>query len=350
MIDGNRLVILAWNLLVTTAFATNATAQEENKVDKKFAATRWKDVDDDFHLMGEYQSLVRDGCGGAAMGLQVVARGNGKFIGVRYPGGLPGTGWNRSGREELSGQRSGDVVTLAGNITTVEVRRGSATLLNKNGRPSSHLTKVHRQSPTLGMAAPANAYTLFDGNDLQQFKGGALSEEGWLKEGTELKSKFRDYTLHLEFRLPYMPYASGQGRSNSGIYLQSSYEVQVLDSFGLEGVENECGALYRYRRPDVNMCLPPLSWQTYDLTFYAPRYDASGNKIQNARITVLHNGVAVHNNFEIERKTGAGKQETGELWPTKLQDHGNPVRFRNIWLIDLENASSGHFTGCWSAY
>ena len=161
--------------------------------------------------------------------------------------------------------------------------------------------------------------------------------EGWLKEGTELLAKFRDYTLHVEYRLPYMPHARGQGRANSGLYLQSSYEVQVLDSFGLEGAFNECGALYRYRPPDQNMCLPPLSWQTYDLTFKSPRFDHQGNKICNARITVLHNGVAVHHDFEIERKTGAGKQESPTLWPIKFQDHSNPVRFRNIWIRELND-------------
>ena len=142
--------------------------------------------------------------------------------------------------------------------------------------------------------------------------------------------------MHAEFRLPYMPHARGQNRSNSGFYLLSSYEVQVLDSFGLEGIKNECGALYRYKQPDINMCLPPLQWQTYDITFRSPTFDAAGNKLCNARITVLHNGVAVHNNFEVERKTGAGKPESPAPRPIKLQDHSNPVRYRNIWLIDLD--------------
>jgi len=161
-----------------------------------------------------------------------------------------------------------------------------------------------------------------------------MTDDGLLMVGTELKRTFRDYKLHLEFRLAYMPTARGQGRSNSGIYLQSRYEVQILDSFGLEGVENECAALYKQRRPDLNMCLPPLTWQTYDIEFQSPRFDAAGKKCANGRISVQHNGVFVHNNVEITAKTGAGAKESPEPLPTKFQNHHNPVVFRNIWIID----------------
>jgi hypothetical protein len=140
--------------------------------------------------------------------------------------------------------------------------------------------------------------------------------------------------MHLEFKLPYMPEARGQGRANSGVYLQSRYEVQILDSFGLEGAFNECGSLYRYKTPDVNMCFPPLVWQTYEIDFRAAKFDRQGKKIKNAVLTVWHNGVKIHDHFEIERKTGAGQQETPEPIPTKFQNHNNPVRFRNMWIID----------------
>jgi hypothetical protein len=131
-----------------------------------------------------------------------------------------------------------------------------------------------------------------------------------------------------------MPFAKGQGRGNSGVYLQSRYEIQILDSFGLEGRANECGGLYRYLPPEQNMAFPPLSWQTYDIRFRAPRFSASGDKLQNARLSVLHNGVVVHNDVSVERKTGAGQAEGPEPLPIKLQDHGNPVQFRNIWLVE----------------
>ena len=131
-----------------------------------------------------------------------------------------------------------------------------------------------------------------------------------------------------------MPTARGQARGNSGVYIQRRYEVQILDSFGLEGVFNECGALYRQTPPDLNMCLPPLAWQTYDIWFTPPRFAADGKtKLANARITVLHNGVPVHWHREITAKTGGGQQEGPEPLPIQLQDHGNPVMFRNIWIV-----------------
>jgi hypothetical protein len=140
--------------------------------------------------------------------------------------------------------------------------------------------------------------------------------------------------MHLEFRTPYMPRARGQGRGNSGVYIQERYEVQVLDSFGLDGADNECGSLYKQRAPILNMSFPPLSWQTYDVDFTAPHFDATGKKTRNAHITVRHNGVIVQNDVEITSKTGAGAAEGPNPRPIKLQDHGNPVHFRNIWIVE----------------
>jgi hypothetical protein len=331
---GFSRVAILLSLTTCVLLESLATAQQQNK--SKLAITSLEDVDDDFRFMGEYQGQVRTPDRMKyPVGLQIVALGDGNFSGMYYSCGLPGTGWNKTDREKLEGKREGALLTLEGETTRVEMINSSPMIYDRAGAIIGELYKVHRQSPTLGVPAPPNAYTLFDGVHTNAFKDAEMTDDGLMKEGTELLSRFRDFTLHAEYRLPYMPYARGQGRANSGIYLQSSYEVQVLDSFGLEGIENECGALYRYKRPDQNMCLPPLQWQTYDLTFRSPRFDGCGNKIQNARITVLHNGVAVHDDFEVERKTGAGKQESDQLWPIKFQDHSNPVRFRNIWLIDL---------------
>ena len=108
-----------------------------------------------------------------------------------------------------------------------------------------------------------------------------MSKDKNLMSEATSKQKFTDYTLHVEFRLSYMPEARGQARSNSGIYLHDCYEIQVLDSFGLEGEDNECGGIYQFRKPDVNMCYPPLTWQTYDVDFTAPRYK-DGKKTANA--------------------------------------------------------------------
>ncbi len=148
---------------------------------------------------------------------------------------------------------------------------------------------------------------------------------------------FQDHKLHVEFRTPYMADARGQGRGNSGVYVQARYEVQVLDSYGLEGLDNECGGIYKIARPLVNMCAPPLQWQTYDITFRAARYDAAGKKTENARITVLHNGVAIHDDLELPDATPGGLSgEMPEPGGLLFQDHGNPVQFRNIWAVEGE--------------
>jgi hypothetical protein len=192
----------------------------------------------------------------------------------------------------------------------------------------------------MGKSPSPGAIVLFDGTSTDAFDGGRMTDDGLLMAGGTTKQPVQDFYLHLEFRTPYMPYARGQGRGNSGVYIQRRYEVQILDSFGLPGEINECGALYRQKSPDVNMALPPLSWQTYDIYFTAARFDTAGNKVIPARIIVLHNGVAVHSNHEIVAKTGVGQQEGPAPLPILLQFHGNPVVFRNIWLAPLVSNAS----------
>ena len=175
---------------------------------------------------------------------------------------------------------------------------------------------------------------LFDGSNTDQFNGGAMTKDGWLLPGAEIKPMFQDFNMHLEFRLPYMPEQTGQDRGNSGCYLLSRYEVQILDSFSEAPTFNGCSSLYRQRPPALNMCFPALEWQTYDIAFSAPRWSADGSKLRHARITVWHNGVKTQDDVEIENKTGAGKPEEPSLLPIRLQDHRAPVRFRNMWVID----------------
>ncbi len=304
--------------------------------ERKAAVTDITQVDPDFWFMGEYTGQVLLGTGERQpIGLQVVALGNGKFFAVEYEGGLPGAGAKGPYRFRMEGERQGDKVVFVAEPLHVTVYNGVATFrIEPRGLLIAQLTKVHRVSPTLGAPPPPGAVVLFDGTNTDHFKKGRMTKDGLLEVGAEFKELYRDFTLHLEFRIPYVPLARGQGRGNSGVYLLSRYEVQILDSFGLKGAFNECGALYRYRAPDVNMCLPPLTWQTYDIDFRAPRFDANGHKVENARITVRHNGVVVHDNVEIPNKTGHGAPEGPNLLPIKLQDHGNPVVFRNIWIVD----------------
>lgn len=329
--------------ICVSSFLSAEVMAQAKKGDKKFAILDINKVDEDFQFQGEYYGSIGvdcTWCGESVIGLQVIARGDGHFIASLLNGGLPGNGWDLSPRIELEGTRTGDTLTLKGEgepYSVIVKKGGIAEVLDHAGHLIGQINKYHRTSITLGAKPPRGATVIFDGSSVDQLKNGKITDEGLLNVGTEFKQKYRSFRLHVEFRLPYMPYATGQARSNSGIYLQSRYEVQVLDSFGLEGVENECGGLYKQKRADVNMCFPPLSWQTYDIAFVAPKFDAAGNKCKNAYITVLQNGVPIHQDYSIIAKTGGGKQEGPVLFPTKLQDHSNPVRYRNIWIVDLSD-------------
>jgi hypothetical protein len=209
------------------------------------------------------------------------------------------------------------------------------------------LSPFKRTSPTLGAKPPTGALVLFDGRSLEAWRprDPKAREVKWkLVEGDAMqvnggdimtKEVFADHRIHLEFRTPYMPTAGGQGRGNSGVYPQGRYEVQVLDSYGLEGADNECGGIYTVARPAVNMCFPPLQWQTYDITFRAAKFDATGKKTANARITLVHNGVTVQDNVELRMTGGALDDREIQPGPLLLQDHSNPVQYRNIWVENL---------------
>jgi hypothetical protein len=209
------------------------------------------------------------------------------------------------------------------------------TVNNLDGKPAGQLKKVMRKSPTLGAKPPKGAVVLFDGTTAEHFTGGKMTDDGLLMQGVTSKQTFGSHTIHIEFLLPYMPEARGQGRANSGFYAQGRYETQMLDSFGLEGKDNECGGIYKNASPRINMCFPPLSWQTYDVDFTAAQYQ-DGKKVKNAMLTVRHNGVLIHENQEISNPTTGGPlQEADTPGPVFLQNHGNPVRYRNIWLREL---------------
>ena len=189
----------------------------------------------------------------------------------------------------------------------------------------------------------SNRIVLFDGNDFSQWVAERNGPIRWVIEdgtmrivprtgGIMTKDNYSDFKMHLEFKLPDLPSnVRGQSRSNSGVYIQRRYEVQILDSYGLQSRNNDCGAIYQFKEPDKNACAKPNEWQTYDITFRAARYDGN-KKIENARITVVQNGILIQDNVEIPNKTGAGQPEGPNPAPILLQEHSNVVWFRNIWI------------------
>lgn len=287
----------------------------------------------DYAVQGEYVGDVEAENGRGRWGAQIIALGEGKFTLVGYEGGLPGDGWKRGDRTEtVDGKTSGQVTRFQADRWDAEVKNGVLTINASGGNPVGTLKKVERKSPTLGAKAPAGAIVVFDGSSVDQLNGAELNPDKTFQHECRSKQAFGDHSLHIEFRTPFKPLARGQARGNSGVYVQNRYEVQVLDSFGLEGENNECGGIYQIAKPEVNMCFPPLTWQTYDIDFTAARYE-NGQKVKNARITVKHNGVVVMNDVELPKATPGGIGEGPDPAPLFLQGHGNPVYFRNVWAI-----------------
>ena len=196
-------------------------------------------VDSDYAIQGEYEGKVEGGKAGA----QVIALGDGKFDVVGYPGGLPGAGWNGDkdnrvrGKGQISDGKTSFEMENGLKVSLVDAGSGKVMHVTSDGEKVGTLERVVRKSPTLGMRPPEGAVILFDGKDhgADLWKGGRVSEDGFLMEGCTSKETFGDFKIHFEFRTPYKPKARGQGRGNSGFYAHGRYEVQVLDSFGLEG-------------------------------------------------------------------------------------------------------------------
>lgn len=195
---------------------------------------------------------------------------------------------------------------------------------------------------------PKGAVVLFDGKSLDGWvsaktgnaagwkllDGGVVEVKG--KEGNIVsKQKFGGhFKLHVEFRVPYLPAAKGQKRANSGVYVQGRYEVQILDSYGLMSKDNDCAAIYEVAAPTVNACKAPTVWQSFDIDFQSPQCE-KGKEAPPALITVTHNGVKVHDKVKITKpntRSGLGGDPC-DPGPIMLQDHGNPVQFRNIWIV-----------------
>ena len=197
-------------------------------------------------------------------------------------------------------------------------------------------------------APPSDASVLFDGSDLSAWQGG----ENWTvkdgvaspagKGGITTRQAFGDVQLHVEWAAPEEVEGSGQGRGNSGIYFMGRYEVQILDSYENDTYfDGQAGSIYKQFPPLVNVCRKPGEWQSYDILFTAPRFDGDGKVVTPAYLTVLHNGIVVQNHTELLGGTFYDRPPAYEAHPEKLplfiQDHGDTVRFRNIWVRELKD-------------
>ncbi len=203
---------------------------------------------------------------------------------------------------------------------------------------------------TLGKKPPEGATVLFGGGNLDGWVkkdgsgpaewpvSGEIFTVGRGKGDIRTKASFGDCRIHIEFAVPYEPDDKGQARGNSGVYVRGIHEVQVLDSYGLKPQTNDCGAVYQQHAPAVNACKPPLQWQTYDITYQKPELE-DGKLTKKARITVVQNGITILDDKEIEPTPGGlGDVKPGDDGPLLLQDHGDEVQFRNIWVVPLGEA------------
>ncbi len=327
-------------------------------------------AEDPVAVMGDYEgySSMNDGTE-APLAAQVVAMGNGEY---RARVSRVFGEWEELGAI-LDGEEKDDAVVFGGIIEqgeytgleltgSIRQEQFSGSLKSGSGEAGVfQMEKVKRLSATLGAKTSEEAITLFDGTDFLEWEQlpssrGLLNRilnnlrkkrvQWRLVDGAmEVKPgsgsivtrrKFTDFRLHVEFRTPFMPEARGQDRGNSGVYLQGRYEIQVLDSYGLEGRDNECGGIYKVANPRINMCAPPLQWQTYDISFRSPRFDSNKKKIRSATVTVLHNGVEIHKDVEVDFPTGGEvDSDISQAGGIFFQDHGNRVRYRNVWLEEI---------------
>lgn len=271
-------------------------------------------------------------------------------------------------RMPFTAEKDGDKTKLSGEFTLPDELGGkykftgsiendtlAGTSESDTQKTEVSLKKTKKTSPSLGAKPPAGAVVLFDGSDLSQWIGRDgkpaewIVENGAMKVGKRLpdgkitrggdiiaKPTFEDAKIHIEFMTPFMPTARGQARGNSGVYVQGLYEVQVLDSFGQPPRDNEAGGIYKTAVPKVNASLPPGEWQTYDITFHAPRRSDSGKVEKPAQISVVYNGTLIHDKVDIKEPTfGNAGNDPAKPGPILLQDHGNPVQFRNIWFVPI---------------
>lgn len=308
-------------------------------------------------FMGAYQGVYHaDRSQNTKATAKVIAEGPGYYrVVVQAEPLAPG---DPSIQFEIFGVQQGTTVNLFGRANA-QRWQGSIVGDKLSASPGYYgmgldLAKSVGKSPNLGATPPPGAVVLLPFTpgtrpDASAWTGGAWKpqDDGSLqcepnKGSINTRQQFGDIQLHVEFWLPLMADSFGQARANSGVIINNIYEIQVLDSFGLVPAMGDCGSIYDQTRPLVNASLPPEQWQTYDITFRAPRMTPDGSVTEKARVTVDLNGVRIHTNVPIEGATAGhppGKPpKNAATGPLHLQDHGNRVRYRNVWIQELKDA------------
>lgn len=195
---------------------------------------------------------------------------------------------------------------------------------------------------------PEGAIVLFDGRDMSSFNGAEnwTVRDGYMEVGqgsVTTKQPFGSCRLHIEFATPAEVRGEGQGRGNSSVRFMENYEIQILDSYNNETYyDGQCGAIYKQNPPMRNVCRKPGEWQSYDITFLAPKFDEKGKLIRAARMTAYQNGELIQNSFELQGSTWfftrpASYTAHAPKLPLLLEEHGSPVRFRNIWIQEIDD-------------
>ena len=263
---------------------------------------------------------------------------------VSPKGSMPGA----LARVIIVGIASASLVTVP--MSDANAQPSTRWPIHSPDRPQPRVVKP--PANTWVVAPPADAAVLFDGTDLARWQKDAGAAAGWKVEngymevvpnagGITTRDGFGDVQLHVEWMAPLPAVGEGQDRGNSGVFLMGRYEVQVLDSYGsVTYPDGQAAAVFGQYPPLVNASRPPGEWQTFDIIFHRPRFDAAGKVTRPARLTVLHNGVLVHDDVALSGPTAHKARPPYERHPDRLpislQEHGTKVRYRNIWIRDLE--------------
>jgi hypothetical protein len=305
-------------------------------------------------IMGDFEGTFTPQGGQAVKAeAKVIADENNKYrVVILYPAAT-----DTATRIELTGRaRDGEILILNTDWTgkaMVEPWRGTITITKdslqiavegaKGGK--AEMKRVERKSPTLGAKPPAGAVVLLPFEEGQVTNLDQWTNKEWIcqpdgsiqvhRGHNWTKERFGSFKLHLEFYVPFLPAERGAARGNSGVYLQNCYEILVLDSFGEPLSDRACGAIAGRKSPSGDAVLPPGQWQAFDIDFRAPQFDEiSGQQTQAAVVTVLLNGVKIHDAVQMTGMTSGALSMPDKKGPLRLQDHNDPVRFRNIWLVE----------------